>query len=108
MQGKNAAEPGDFFHSLEQGVIIHLAEPSFPFASGIGDERLEAGNTGFRQLLQILQIAGHQPAPQHIIHGGVAGRCLCLELQRSFIHCRRIAVQGHIRITGAASGGKRC
>ncbi|MNC43684.1 hypothetical protein D3C75_925590 [compost metagenome] len=77
MKRQDLAQPGDLRHPRIQRGVVHLPEGPLLLAAGCGQEGLVAYHSLLGQRCQLLQIAGHQPAPEGIVHmGAILGQAL--------------------------------
>ena len=93
VQQQRRPERGDSMHPLAQHVLVAGREL---FDSARTHERFETDDTAPHQLLDVIQVAGYESAPEPEIHARRPGRRLQLEIEWSAGDSHRPAVQRHV------------
>ena len=98
------AERGGARHAGLEHLVVDGREVLDP---AVAHEGLEAGDAALGQLVEPVQVAGHEPAPEREVDHRRRGRRLDLGVERRAVDRRRVGVERHLDAGGGAAGRER-
>ena len=101
MHADGKSEPRRALHALEQRLVVGLLEVADP---RVAHERLEADHATVGELVEPVDVAGNEPAPECEVdeRRAVGGRDL--EVERGAVDRRRRRVQRHVEEARPTTG----
>ena len=96
-------EPSRSLHALEERPIVGLLEV---VDARVAHERLEADHAAVGELVEPVDVAGDEAAPEAEVDERRAASGLDLEVERRAVDRRRRRVQRHVEEARAATGGE--
>ena len=104
VDGDGEAERGGALHAGAERVVVDRLEVVDP---RVAHERLEADHAAGGELVEAVEVAGHEPAPQREVHGRAAGRRGDLGVEGGAVDGGRVGVERHLDAGGGAARGER-